>query len=254
MVESDIIQRDLNKISKWTKDWLLTLNVEKCTVLHIGRNNTKKKYYLDTTQLQPVNRQKDLGIIINYDLKWEEHIINIVKKANSLLYIVRKSFHSITPQLFLTVYKTYIRPILEFGFQIWNPYFEKDINMLEKVQRRATKLPMGFKKLEYEERLQRLKLLTLRQRRERGDLIETYKILNNYYNAGELKSFFKIKIREQSRRHNMQLEKSVAKTLPKQHILFNRVVTAWNGLPETVINAKNVNQFKNRLDSYLRLL
>ena len=66
---------------------------------------------------------------------------------------------------------------MEYAIQAWSPYFKKYIDHLEKIQRRATKLEHGYRKLTYEERLRRLGLTTLQQRRLRGDLIETYKIV-----------------------------------------------------------------------------
>jgi len=75
------------------------------------------------------------------------------------------------------LYKSYVRPLLEFSIQAWSPSLRKDINCLEQVQRRATKLVVGLKRLEYADRLHELGLTTLEKRRLRGDLIETFKIV-----------------------------------------------------------------------------
>ncbi|CAH2106015.1 unnamed protein product [Euphydryas editha] len=190
LISHNIIQQDLDRIGQWTQDWLMSLNAAKCTVLHIGSNNPKMCYKIGSVSLKPVNSQKDLGVTITHNLKWDVHITNITKRTNSMLYVVRKAFNIITKDLFIKIYKTYIRPLLEYAFQIWNPYFKKDIEMLEKVQRRATKMVASLRHKTYEERLSELKLSTLEQRRQRGDLIETYKILSEHYNVKNIENMF----------------------------------------------------------------
>lgn len=100
-------------------------------------------------------------------MKWEDQISKTVRKAKSLIYIIRKSFRFMTPSLFAKVFTIYVHPIIEFGYQIWSPYLKKDIKMLVKAQRRANKIPTGMKDLPYEERLALMKFPTLKSRRER---------------------------------------------------------------------------------------
>ncbi|CAH2243228.1 jg14526 [Pararge aegeria aegeria] len=245
-----MIQQDLNAILKWTKEWLLSLNVNKCTVLHLGRKNPRLPYYLGNKQLKVVDTQKDLGVIISSDLKWEAHIVAIVSKVNSILYTIRKAFFNINKKTFIQIYKTYVRPLLEYAFQVWSPYFVKDIEMLEKVQRRATKLPRELRNLSYEQRLANLGLSTLKSRRERGDLIETYKILNKYYNIPNFEEIFSKKSNPRLRSYGLKLEYQQASSNPSKHFISNRVIQMWNALPEDVVTAESLNQFKNRLDKH----
>ncbi|XP_063371820.1 uncharacterized protein LOC134660049 [Cydia amplana] len=144
----------------------------------------------------------------------------------------------------------YVRPILEYAFQAWSPYFAKDIDMLEKVQRSFTKLPRQLKNKPYEERLKELKLTTLKHRRERGDLIETYKILSGHYDLKDFHEMFKRNNNTRLRGHHLKLERHKSHSNPYKHFLSNRVVRAWNKLPEDVVSAQNVNQFKNQLDKH----
>lgn len=164
---SGSIQSDLDNIMLWSNSWLLTLNKEKCTVVHLGRSNPKVQYYLDGVQMKTVSSQMDLGITISDNLKWELHITNVIKKANSILYLMRKAFSNITPVLLRKIFVTYVRPILEYGFQVWSPYYSKDIEALERVQRRATKIPRELRCMDYPDRLRFLNLTTLKTRRER---------------------------------------------------------------------------------------
>ena len=101
------------------------------------------------------------------------------RKAMSALRWSRRSFKYIDSNTFKVLYKTYIRPNMEFCIQAWSPYMVKDIEVLEKVQHRATQMVPGLKRLPYENRLRRLDIYSLTARRLRGDLIlETYKLLH----------------------------------------------------------------------------
>ncbi|XP_022814459.1 uncharacterized protein LOC111348180 [Spodoptera litura] len=249
-VDYNHLQEDLNRIANWSKEWLINLNASKCTVLHIGTSNPRLTYKLCNAELTGVKVQTDLGVKITEDLKWEEHITSITKKAKSLVYLIRKAFGVLTPEMMLKIHKTFVRPILEYAFQVWSPYFVKDIEHLEKVQRSFTKIPRALKQHPYEERLKVLNLTTLKDRRQRGDLIETYKILSGHYDNTDFEQLFSRNENVHLRGHHLKLCKSLSKNIPHRHFLSNRVVGAWNRLPEYVIAAQNVNQFKNRLDRY----
>lgn len=162
LIDYDRLQSDLNKIAAWSKEWLINLNASKCSVLHIGKRNPCRVYDLAGVKLVPVKSQIDLGVVITEDLKWEEHIFMITKKAKSLIYLIRKAFGILTPEMVVKIFKTYIRPLLEYAFQIWSPYFIKDIVLLEKVQRSFTKLPKDLKSKPYEDRLKVLRLTSMK--------------------------------------------------------------------------------------------
>ena len=163
--------------------------------MSIVRNNCEfeTKYFMsengDTTLLEEITDEKDLGVHIRNDLKPTNHCVQAVKKANSVLRMISKAFRSLTPASFLIVYKTYVRPHLDYCSQIYSPYLKKDINLIESVQRRATKMVRCLRNLSYEERLCVLKLTPLEDRRTRGDLIECYKIINKFDNV-DVSQFF----------------------------------------------------------------
>jgi len=103
--------------------------------------------------------------------------VRAAAKARSVMGMVRRNFRRLDKEDFLLIYKTYIWPRMEYCVQAWSPYLKKDIECLEKVQRSATKMVHGLCHLSYEQRLQHLELTTLKERRIRGDLIETFKIM-----------------------------------------------------------------------------
>ena len=111
-------------------------------------------------------------------MKHETQVIAASQRAMAVLRSVRRAFVRFEIETFSIIYTSYIRPHLEYSIQAWSPYYyAKDILLLVKVQRRATKLEWRLKELSCEERLERLKLFSLEERRLRGDLIQTFKLL-----------------------------------------------------------------------------
>lgn len=223
--------------------------------MHIGRDNPRKDYTIGRTILQTISEERDLGIYITEDLKPSLQCVKAAKKASSALGIIKRSFTNFDTPSFALVYKTYVRCHMEYCVQAWNPYYKKDIEVLEKIQKRATKLVPELRNLSYCERLKRLKLTSLTDRRKRGDLIEAYKIITGKENIKSDK-FFKFSSDQcnKTRGNSMKLYKPRLNKSILQRVNFfsNRVVNSWNALPEYVISASTVNTFKNRLDRYLQ--
>ena|SRR5687768_1642242 len=149
-----------------------------------------------------------------------------------------------------TLYKALVRPQLEYCVQVWRPYLKKDIEKLEKVQRRATKMIHECRALSYEKRLKFTGLTTLEERRNRGDLIEAFKILKGL-NKVDYKRFFKLNSNSRTRGNKLKLTKSRSRLDIRKHFFSQRVVNGWNSLPDFVVEAESVNSFKNRYDSYI---
>ena len=147
-----------------------------------------------------------------------------------------------------------VRPHLEYCVQVWCPFLKKDIKTLEKVQRRATKLVPKLKRRPYNERLRALNLYPLEVRRIRGDMIETFKILNGLEDIDPEDLFTKASGTVNTRGHKQKLyKKSLSKGLNLRKYFFSqRVIHNWNNLPPNVTEAKSVNQFKNRFDSHVK--
>ena len=128
-------------------------------------------------KIEQTSMENDLGIYITSDLKPSIQCVKAARKARSVLAMVRRNFKRLDADNLLLIYKTYVRPHMEYCIQAWSPHLVKDIQVLESVQRIATRMVSKLKKLPYESRLHRLGLTTLERRRIRGDLIETFKIL-----------------------------------------------------------------------------
>ena len=248
------LQRDLDSLEQWSNDWLLKFNADKCHVLTLGKFENimyTYRYQICGNELDHVFEEKDLGVTIDFELKFEHHITQQINKANAIMGIIRRSFSFLDGKLFKKLYITFVLPHLEYAQAVWAPYLVKYVNMLVKVEIRATKLIDGFKNVEYSDRLRRLNLPTLTYRRARGDLIELYKHFHAYDKETLTKSF---KPRDRlSRKHTFQLIPNSSKDGTRgvqKNSFYHRTIDKWNELPEYVVNAKNINSFKNALDKY----
>lgn len=206
------------------------------------------QYKIASHNVRPVSQQTDLGVIVTDKLSWSAHVTKVVSKANQMLFIIRKSFQDLSATSFLKIYNAYIRPHLEFAVVVWSPLLKQDINRLEGVQRRATKLPRGLKNLPYDERLRLLNLESMETRRQRGDLIATYRILHGEFFCHQ--DLFELNTDFRLRGHSLKLRKENFRTTTRKHFLSNRVFEHWNSLPENVVTAPSLNSFKGRLDHY----
>jgi hypothetical protein len=203
----------------------------------------------DRHRIHQINHEKDLGITFNQTLRFDEHISNIVKKANRNMGIIRRSFDMLTPEVFVPLYTALVRSHLEYGQAVWSPYLQQDINRLESVQRNATKQLNGFKNMPYTARLRALKLPTLAYRRLRGDMIEAYKLLAKVYDPTASIHLARNTAGRRGNDLKLYVEGGVNSNLRK-HFFRHRVVKHWNSLPNHVVLSTSVNMFKNRLDKH----
>ena len=246
------LQCDLDNMQEWCETWLLNLNLDKCKVMHIGRtlNSTYKMNISNTCiDLCEVESEKDLGLWVTSSLKPSLHCVKAAAKATKILGMLKRTFPVMSKELFLFLYRIYVRPQLEYCVQLWSPYLARDIDAIEKVQRRATKLVSELVKLPYESRLRELGIYSLYCRRQRGDLIETYKLLNGYYNVDWTK-FFSLTPVPSTRGHYAKLYKKTFKLQLRSNFFTQRCVNMWNSLPEFVVSATSIQSFKQQLDEH----
>ena len=165
--KNDTLQADLDELAAWQDTWLLRFNTTdgKCKVMHVGSHNPRNKYYLDSVELPKIDSEKDLGVLVSENWKWDQHISSIVKKATSMSAWVLRTVISRSPEVMLQIYKTFIRPHLEYCVQLWSPLPTHGnwgmIMVIENVQRQFTRAIHGIGLLPYKICLHKLRLTTL---------------------------------------------------------------------------------------------
>ena len=273
------LQLDLNILAVWCDLMQMSYNIDKCHSLHLGNNNKKFNYTLpkmtntkkstnsisyDYTfhSLQKVKEEKDLGVVVDENLNFRKHISGKIAKANSLVFLIKHTFKYLNAEMFKLLFKSLVRPHLEYASPIWSPhYYKVDIDNLEKVQRRATKLIPQIADLSYSDRLQHLDLPTLQYRRLRQDLLFIYKYSNDLLNLDtnthckscqHNTSMFMPSNSSTTRGHTQKLQ-IVHHQGARNKFLTTRAIPYWNNLSQKTISSTNINCFKNALKSDLSL-
>ena len=192
-----------------------------------------------------------LGIWFNHCLKFDDHVAHAVSKANQILGLIRRTFTYMDCQLMKQLFTSLVRPHLEFGNVVWYPYLQQEIDMIEAVQHRATRMVPGLRKLTYEDRLKKMDLPTLEYRRMRGDAIEAYKYLHGKYRVDESAILPRHTTKGiETRGHSLKLQKRESKIQLRSNYFGYRIVNMWNYLPEEIVSSSSVNCFKGRYDRW----
>ncbi|KAI8513750.1 hypothetical protein Bbelb_080740 [Branchiostoma belcheri] len=203
------LQADINNLAAWSKDWQLSFNIEKCKRMHIGHGNPCQEYEIQGSTLEETSEERDLGVIVDRKLKFHAHCTAAANKAFRILGLVKKSFQLDKTTVPL-LYKTMVRPIIEYDNVIWGPYSIGDQELLNRVQHKATRLVLGFREISYEDRLRRLQLPTLEHRRKRGDVIQVFKFVKGFdrVDPGRM---FNLNVDGRTRGHPYKIAKPQAK-------------------------------------------
>ena len=249
--DADSLQKDLKTLENWADKWQMEFNVDKCAVLHTGYKNPCNKYAFCNGVLKSVESERDLGVMVDNKVKFSAQCSKAANSANASLAMIKRNIVTRNKKTIVKLYKALVRPKLEYCVQAWRPFLKKDIEVLEKVQRRATKIISECKGLNYEKRLKVTGLTTLEARRNRGDTIEVFKTVKGL-NKVDCNQFFKFSKNTMTRGHRLKLGKNRSRLEIRRNFYSNRAVNLWNTLPEDVINANTVNIFKNKYDKFYR--
>ena len=244
------LQSDIDRMHEWSLNSMLTFHLtgspeDKCVSMHIGNKTNPTQYTMNGIELKLKQDEKDLGVIIDSQLNFEKHISTKVNKANQIMGLIRRTMTYLDEATFCLLYKSLVRPHLEYANSVWSPRSTKNIKLVESVQRRATKLVPGLRELSYKERLIKLDLPTLIYRRYRGDMIEVYKIVSGLYNDSN--GFLPI-IETTTRGNTLKIFKEACRTKLRKEFFTQRIVDQWNLLPARIVTSTSLNIIKSKLD------
>ena len=239
------VANDLDNLFEYFDLWQLKINVEKCETVHLGNSNVFYPYTIDDRLIRCVNSCRDLGVTVSHDLSPREYCKNIVKTTFYKIKLFRLGFSCNEISFAIDMYKTYIRPSLEYNTQIWSPHLISDIDLVERVQRKFTKYLPGYWRLSYVQRLNALNLQSLEERRLIFDLVLMFKIIHGAVDidASLLFSFNQ----NVTRGHDKRVCIQYSRLNCRKFFFVNRVAERWNSLDQSIVDAKDHFEFKDKI-------
>ena len=230
------LQEDIDSLHRWSDQWSLPFNESKCVHMNFYSStpSIQSNYSLSGTSIAQVSMYSDLGLILQKNLKWNNHYNYISAKAYRQLGLIKRTFSSINSVFTKKrLYLSLVRSQLMYGSQLWRPLLIKDITALEKIQRRATKFILSHNStnLSYKERLIQLNILPLMYYLELADImmfVNSYKSTSCRFNILQFVTVSKGNTRSSNK---LTLKHMISFSSQQRHFYFNRIPRLWNSLP-----------------------
>ena len=255
--DTSALQSDLDSFEEWTRNWQVKFNSEKCEVMTISYKQDKSnhQYYLSNEMLKCVDSYKDLGVHMSRDLSWSNHVDASVNKANKVLGLLKSTVGSKNREIFSVLYRSLVRPLLEYASSVWSPYLVKDKLDVESIQRRASRIALGQKRREtsYEEGCELLGWSTLERRRKYFSLVECYNTVFEL-NGLQCRNYFEFCNSNTRSNNSYKIRMKSAKVNAFKYSFFVGIIKEWNNLLQHLLgNDININKFKYYLKKWMNI-
>ena len=247
--DHEILQKDLENLTNWEREWSMHFHPDKCQLLTITNKKTPSlfNYKIHNTSIQSTTDAKYLGITINNKLSWNTHIDNVCQKGNNTLNFMHRNFRSAGPKIKEQLYKTYVRPALEYSSSVWDPHTLDNINKIEKVQRRAARFTTNTytRDASVTTLLQNLKWTPLTERRARAKTSLLYKALQ-----GDLHiTTDNLNLTQAPTRQQQNFYIPFARTNAYKHSFYLDSIRLWNKIPSHIRWSPTLSVFQRGLSS-----
>ena len=243
-----VLQQDLDVLYEWSLQNKIPFNLQKCKMLSIGKQYDRV-YSIGPHQLTWTHEEKDLGVWINTSLKTSRQCTVVYKKTSKILGLLKRIFGQFSKQTLPRLMNTYIRPTMEYAIQAWSPWLQKDIDLMQRIYHRATKVVAGLQHRPYLERIASLNLFDFNYRRFRGDMILVYTILNTPDHP--LRQLLVRREAGALRSNENSLAIPHSRLNCRRYFFTVRVCFSWNSLPCEVVQSPNLKLFKFNLDAFM---
>ena len=242
--DHDILQSDLVKLVNWSTRWQMEFNYTKCYYMQITnkRNPSSLPYCMYGNTLKCVSSQDYLGVTQTSDLKWKKHCEKVACKANKTLGLIRRTLKACNCQVKERAYQALVRPKLEYASSAWNPYTDRDVDQIEKVQRRAARFVCNNyrRTTSSQDLVNELGWDSLENRRLLHQVSMFYKIRNGLVNISFPSC---VKKSPRSCKPYAYLQPFV-NVLAFSYSPFVRSIRIWNNLSERTVLASNLHIFQ----------
>jgi hypothetical protein len=240
------LQTALDNLCSWTEKWGMKFNVSKCKVMHFGKRNPKFDYQMDGVRLEEVEEERDIGVTVSNTLKPSKQCAKAAATARAVLGQITRAFHFRDRVTFVKLYKTYVRPHLEFCTPAWAPWTQADKDCLEKVQIKMVSMISGLQSDNYFGKLAEIGLDTLQERRHIADMVQMNKMAHSVGDFGFSELFDPVQ--------NLQATRAVADPLNvkprpanlelRRGFFSYRAAMDWNKIPANIKNLTVAGSFK----------